>query len=132
MRERVKRFLDDFEKALKNLRIAAEQSIDDLDIDGAIKRFELCYELSWKLIKEYLADKGIICNNPRGSFKNAFSNKLIDSEEAWLKMIEDRNYLVHTYTFEELRNIFERIKNSYIGSFSYLFEKINQERTEVK
>jgi len=127
MREKVKRFLNDFEKAFKNLKIAAEQSVDDLDIDGAIKRFELCYELSWKLIKEYLGDKGIVSHNPRDTFKNAFVNKLIDNEEIWLKMIEDRNYLVHTYTFEESRNIFERIKDSYVVSFGYLLETIKQE-----
>ncbi len=125
MREKVKRFLNDFEKAFKNLKIAVEESVDDLDIDGSIKRFELCYELSWKLIKEYLADKGIVShNNPKDTFKNAFANNLIDNEEPWLKMIEDRNCLVHTYTFEESRNIFERIKGSYVVSFNYLLETI--------
>lgn len=132
MREKVERFLSDFEKAFKNLKIAAEQSIDDLDIDGAIKRFELCYELSWKLIKEYLADKGIVSYNPRDTFKNAFANNLIDHEEIWLKMIEDRNYLVHTYTFEESRTIFERIKASYVASFSFLLEKIKIESEKGK
>jgi len=127
MREKVKRFLNDFEKAFKNLKIATEQSVDDLDIDGAIKRFELCYELSWKLIREYLTDKGIVAHNPRDTFKNAFANNLIDNEEKWLKMIEDRNYLVHTYTFEESRIIFERIKDSYVSSFNYLFETIKQQ-----
>lgn len=127
MRERVKRYFDNFEKALINLENGAEQSINDLDIDGTIKRFELCYELSWKLIKEYLADVGIICKNPRDCFKSAFSNNLIDNEVSWLKMIEDRNYLVHTYTFEESRKIFERIKDSYIGSFKYLYAARQQE-----
>ncbi len=46
MRERVKRYFDDFETALRNLEAGIEQSKDDLDIDGSIKRFELCYELS--------------------------------------------------------------------------------------
>ncbi|MDR4506857.1 MAG: nucleotidyltransferase substrate binding protein [Candidatus Brocadiaceae bacterium] len=126
MRERVKRYFEDFEKALTNLESAAEQSRDDLDIDGTIKRFELCYELSWKLIKEYLADMGIICKNPRDCFKSAFLNDLIDSEDTWLKMIDDRNYLVHTYTFEESRKIFERIKGSYVTSLKYLYTAIRQ------
>ncbi|NWF75605.1 MAG: nucleotidyltransferase substrate binding protein [Nitrospirae bacterium] len=124
MRERIKRYFDDFEKALTNLERGAEQSSDALDVDGTIKRFELCYELSWKLIKEYLADLGIICKNPRDCFKSAFSNDLIDSEDTWLKMIEDRNYLVHTYTFEESRKIFDRIKDSYVNSLKYLYKAI--------
>lgn len=126
MRERVKRYFDDYEKALANLESGVEQSSDALDIDGTIKRFELCYELSWKLIKEYLADLGIICKNPRDCFKNAFSNEIIDSEDTWLKMIDDRNALVHTYTFEESRKIFEHIKDSYLRSFKHLHTKIKQ------
>ncbi|MFZ5996173.1 MAG: HI0074 family nucleotidyltransferase substrate-binding subunit [Nitrospirota bacterium] len=126
MRERVKRYFDDFGKALTNLENGVKEAENDLDIDGTIKRFELCYELSWKLIKEYLSDMGIICNNPRDCFKGAFANDLIDSEESWLKMIEDRNYLVHTYTFEKSREIFERIKDSYVVSLKYLFAAIQQ------
>lgn len=126
MRERVKRYFEDFEKALSNLKSGVEQSSDDLDIDGTIKRFELCYELSWKLIKEYLADIGIICNNPRDCFKSAFVNNLLDSEDTWLKMVEERNYLVHTYTFEKSREIFERIKDSYVASLKYLYTAIQQ------
>lgn len=130
MRERVKRYFDDFETALRNLEAGIDQSKDDLDIDGTIKRFELCYELSWKLIKEYLADIGIICNNPRDCFKSAFANNLIDSEDTWLKMIEDRNYLVHTYTFEKSRKIFEHIKGFYAGSLTYLYTTIKQKSIE--
>jgi len=124
MRERVEKYFNDFGKALSNLVKGVEESRDDLDIDGTIKRFELCYELSWKLIKEYLADLGIICKNPRDCFKNAFANDLIDSEEVWIRMIEDRNALVHTYTFEQSREIFGHIKDMYIGSFEHLAEKV--------
>lgn len=126
MREKVKRYFNDFEKALTNLENGVKLAENDLGIDGAIKRFELCYELSWKLIKEYLSDMGIICNNPRDCFKGAFTNDLIDSEESWLKMIEDRNYLVHTYTFEKSREIFDRIKDFYTASLKYLYTAIQQ------
>lgn len=124
MRERVKRYFDDFEKAYINLDNAIREAKDDLDIDGTIKRFELCYELSWKLIKEYLADMGTICNNPRDTFKQAFINELIDDDEKWLKMIEDRNHLVHVYTESQSREIFASIKNLYISSFRYLYDKM--------
>ena len=126
MRERVKRYSEQFERALINLKTGAESAVDDLDIDGTIKRFELCYELSWKLIKEYLADLGLICKSPRECFKFAFENRLIDSENNWTSMIDDRNALVHTYTHEESREIFQRIKSSYIGSFEFLLHKVIQ------
>ena len=123
MRERVEWLIKDFEKAVNNLEIACKEAKDDLEIDGAIKRFELCYELSWKLIREYLSDMGIICNNPRDCFKHAYKNELIDSEDIWLKMIDDRNTLVHVYTFEESRKIFDNIKDLYLNSLKNLLSK---------
>jgi len=129
MRERVKRYFYQFEKALGNLESAVEKPVNDLEIDGTIKRFELCYEISWKLIKEYLADMGIICKNPRDCFKNAVSNGIIDKEETWMKMIDDRNALVHTYTHEKSREIFEHIKASYVPSFRYLYDRVNSDNS---
>ncbi len=127
MRDRIKKYLENFEKAFLNLKEATEFAKSDLDIDGAIKRFELCYELSWKLIKEYLADKGIIVKNPMDTFREAVKNGLIEDEEDWMKMIEDRNFLVHTYSSEESRTVYERIKSTYIKLFESLYKKIKEE-----
>lgn len=128
MNERVKSILDDYKKAFNNLHNAIGQSKedDDLAIDGTIKRFELVYELSWKLMKSYLSDMGIIVNNPREAFKNAYQNELIKNKEIWLEMIEDRNRLVHTYTFEVYREIFKKIKKDYINEFEFLLNKIQE------
>lgn len=127
MRERVKKLYRDFENAVKNLKNAVQTAIDDLDIDGTVKRFELCFELSWKIIKAYLEDKGIICKNPRECFKQAKLNGLIEDEKIWMDMIEDRNLLVHTYTCEDSREIFENIKKKYLNSFSTLYEFLEKE-----
>lgn len=122
MRERAKKFFNDFEKAFQNLKIGVEKAEDELDIDGTIKRFELCYEISWKLIKQYLEDVGIICRNPRDCFKQAVINGIIKNEYDWMNMCDDRNLLVHTYTFEESRRIFDKIKEKYIKLFENLYE----------
>ena len=127
MRERVKRVFNDFQKALLNLEHGALSAVDELDIDGALKRFELCYELAWKLIKEALADRGIICKNPRDCFKQAYANELIQDQKIWLKMIEDRNLLVHSYDASVSRGIFEDIKEEYLPAFHYLKQAIEQE-----
>jgi len=129
MRERFKRYFENFERALKNLDEAVNIAKTDIEIDGAIKRFELCYELSWKLIKEWLADKGIICKNPRDCFKYAYENNLIKDEKIWLEMIKDRNELVHTYTSQESRIIFERIKENYLDAFKELYKIIKEEKS---
>lgn len=124
MRERVEKLFKDYERAFINLKSAIEIANDDLTIDGSIKRFELCFELVWKLMKEYLADLGIICRSPRECFKHAFINGLIEDEFGWMAMIEDRNLLVHTYTFEESREIFERIKGVHMGLLEKFYIRI--------
>jgi len=124
--ERLKRLYVDFMKAFGNLESAINEAKTDLEIDGTIKRFELCYELSWKLIRESLANQGIICNSPRNCFKQAVANDLISNEDVWLKMIEDRNELVHLYEFANSREIFEHIRDEYIESFRWLLEKVEE------
>jgi len=129
MRERVKRTFLDFEKAFNNLKSAVKKAVDDLDIDGTIKRFELCYELSWKIIKLYLEDLGIICKNPRDCFKQAKINNLIKDEVVWMEMIDTRNQLVHEYSSDFSREIFEKIKNDYVKILEELYKNI-KERSE--
>ena len=126
MTERLERCLNDFKNAVNNLNVAVQNTVNDLEIDGTIKRFELCYELAWKLIKETLANLGIICKNPRHCFKEAQDNDLIDDVKAWLDMIEDRNILVHTYNFKNSRKIFQNIKDSYFNLFKKLLEEVKK------
>jgi nucleotidyltransferase substrate binding protein (TIGR01987 family) len=126
MRERVERTFLDFEKAFNNLKSAVEKAVDDLDIDGTIKRFELCYELSWKIIKLYLEDLGIICKSPRDCFKQAKINNLIEDEVTWIEMIETRNQLVHEYSSEFSREIFEKIKSDYVRILEELYKNIKE------
>lgn len=111
-------------KSLNNLKSAVSQANNDLTIDGTIKRFELTYELAWKTMKRYLEDAGIIVNNPRETFKHAFQNGLIKNHDLWVDMIESRYLLVHTYTSEQSRDIFNKIKDAYISEFVFLLEKI--------
>src|SRR5699024_1078566 len=101
MNKKLKKYLEDYTSAIQNLDEVLQRSVvDDVVIDATIKRFELCYEISWKFIKAYLNEMGIACKNPRECFKYAKTNGLIRNELEWLNMIEDRNLLVHTYSLK--------------------------------
>jgi nucleotidyltransferase substrate binding protein (TIGR01987 family) len=126
MNERFERIFNDFENSVKNLTTAVEKAKDDLEIDGAIKRFEMCYELSWKVIKLYLENLGIICKNPRDCFKQAKINDLINDEIIWMEMIDTRNRLVHEYSSTFSREIFNEIKNKYNKILYELYETIKK------
>ncbi|WP_041446620.1 HI0074 family nucleotidyltransferase substrate-binding subunit [Pseudothermotoga thermarum] len=124
MRERVQQYFTQFQNALRNLEEAVQYAKTDIEIDGTIKRFELCYELSWKLIKEYLADLGLICKNPRDCFRLAYQNGLIANDQIWMEMIDARNRLVRTYSAEESREMFIDIKEKFLHELKYLYDKI--------
>ncbi len=83
MREKVKGNSENFKSALENLQEAAKETENNLEIDGAMKSFELSYELVWRLIKAYLEDQRIVCRTPRERFRQAFSVKLVEYEKNW-------------------------------------------------
>jgi len=116
--------LEDFSQAVSNLKEGLDKTVDDLDVDGSIKRFELSYELAWKLIKAFLLETGINCKNPRDCFKSAKANGLINDELGWLRMIEDRNLLVHTYTMLLSRQIFIKVRQEYFQLLNSLLIEI--------
>jgi nucleotidyltransferase substrate binding protein (TIGR01987 family) len=75
--------------------------------DSAIQRFEFCFDLSWKLLKELLRERhGIVCASPKGCLREAYAQQLITDEIAWLKMLEMRNLSTHTYNEETASMIF--------------------------
>lgn len=72
MKERVETFFNEIEKTLNNLKEGMKNVVTDIEIDRTIKnikRFELFYEFSLRIIKEYLADMKIICKYPIDFFK---------------------------------------------------------------
>ncbi len=78
-------------------------------------------------MKEHLSDAGIICKNPRDCFKAAKEHDLITDEIKWLKMIEDRNQLVHCYTYEQSREIYSHIKAIHANSLVNFYTKIKKD-----
>ncbi len=103
-----------FYRALSRLDEAVSSAEDDLDIDGAIQRFEFTVELLWKVLKGILAYHGIECYTPRHCVKEAFRAGIIPDDEIILDMLEDRNLTSHIYNEEQSREIFERIKGVYL------------------
>ncbi|GBD38775.1 hypothetical protein HRbin37_01033 [bacterium HR37] len=49
---------------------------------------------------------------------------IIDKENVWLKMLDDRNISVHLYDKEASREIFERIKRIYVREFKRALRKV--------
>ncbi len=98
MAERWEQRFENFEKQLNNLIKAFEQeSFSDLELSGLVKKFELCFELSWKTMKDYLKFTGVELNSPREIIKESFASNIIKNGHLWIEMLEARNVLAHVY-----------------------------------
>lgn len=114
-------------KARNQLQNAISTADSQLEITGAIKCFEYCYELSWKTMKKILEHMGIEdINSPRAVFSVAYKNKLITNLEVWNSFIQMRNLTSHTYDDQLAEDVFERLPEfaRYLDQFIQTIQKL--------
>ena len=124
---------DNFKRSYFLLQEAAEKyrekSLDQLGKEGMIHRFEICMELSWKTIKDYLEYKGIVFNQitPSAVIKEAAAAKLLDDGEAWMRALDARNKMSHTYDFKKFEDVLEQVTAKYLHCFGQIYETLAME-----
>jgi nucleotidyltransferase substrate binding protein (TIGR01987 family) len=85
-----------------------------------ITRFELCFELAWRLLKNCLQDREIYMEIPRSVINEAIKLNMI--EESWNILVDDKDLLRQIKSSSSVFSVSERIKNLH-----YLeFEKLSQ------
>ncbi len=95
-----------FKEGLSDPLFPSKQIIQD----GAIQRFEFCFELCWKTLKLFLQKQGIESSGPREVLQKAFQINLITEEGTWLQMLQDRNLMSHVYDATEALVIVGRLE----------------------
>jgi nucleotidyltransferase substrate binding protein (TIGR01987 family) len=72
---------------------------DDLIKAGLIQRFEITWELGWKVIRDYCADTGAPLDvaNPINAIRAGFDIGLIDDGDSWVEAMRARNAMSHEY-----------------------------------
>jgi nucleotidyltransferase substrate binding protein (TIGR01987 family) len=86
-----------FSRSLERLREVLAVEPSPIARDAAIQRFEFCFELAWKAVRELLRREGLGCPSPWGCLREAFRRGWIADEAAALQMLDDRNLTSHTY-----------------------------------
>jgi len=120
-----------FCSALKGFGASLQQPKNDFIRDSAIKRFELTYEATWKLLQTLVRDQGLEANSPREAFRAAFKLGWIEDEMIWDEIIRERNLAVHTYSQELADSVYEdlpKLKSAFLGlkiklGAAYTFEE---------
>ena len=126
---RWKQRFQNFQFALNSLIEAVESNdtFSDLEKDGVIQRFEFTFELAWKVLQDYFHDQGYKdVNGPRNVIKKAFQDNILKNGHLWVKILEDRNLMAHTYDKKTSRDIFEKIMGDYYDAMIELNESLQK------
>ena len=117
---------------LKNIieNFKSIENPDDITIevyrDSIIKKYETLEDLTWKLLSKIFKSSGLDINNPRGCYKQAFKEGLIDNVEIWNDILVSRNSTAHIYDEYDYEEIKNRIVDIYIYAIEELLNNILQ------
>lgn len=124
---RWKQRFHNFDRAFILLRSAVENgpdALNPLEKEGVIQRFEYCFELAWKTMKDFLEADGYVLRviSPRQVLKEAFAAKILQDGQVWIDMLDHRNLLSHTYSPVIFEKAVEAIHTRYLSGMAQLHE----------
>lgn len=90
-----------------------------------IQAFEVCFELAWKVLKDYLTANGVKVFLPKEVIKEAFSAEIISDGQIWIDMLSARNSTSHEYNLDKVNLIIEDIVCKY-------FEELKRFSLQIK
>ena len=122
---------ENFKNCLKNLKeiYDYEEPYGNVELTGLVGLFEVCFEQSWKAMKEILENSGYSegkTGSPKQILKTAFQANMIDDEELWLDALVSRNNVAHAYNKEIAIGIVRRTKQDYYTLFVNLEKEIEE------
>lgn len=118
----LKNIIDNFENIKEKDEITVEVYRDSI-----IKKYEILEDLTWKLLSKIFKASGLEINNPRGCYKQAFKEGLINDIDVWNDILISRNSTAHIYHEEDYEKIKEAIINRYIDVIENLLNNISKE-----
>lgn len=122
---------ENFCKAFANLKSCLEisQPYSIAEQAGITGLFAICFEQSWKLMKEILEYHGYFAQqtgSPRIIIKSAYQCGMINNEKSWIDILETRNTLAHIYDEEKALVAIQKILSEYIPAFEELKQSVEE------
>lgn len=100
-----------------------------IKLAGALSLFSICFEQSWKILKEVLSDHGFVeaqTSSPKQILKPAYKIGLINQEEKWMAMLASGNEASHSFNEEVALNLIVQIQKNCIGLFVELKKDLEE------
>lgn len=122
---------DNFCAALNNLKdiYNYDEPYNNVVLTGLAALYEICFEQSWKAMKEILQMNGVSesqTGSPRQILKSAYQVGMIKDEEAWLSALVTRNNVAHAYNRVIALDIVRQAKEKYYNLFRDLKDEIDK------
>ena len=97
-------------------------ALNQLEREGTIHRFEYTFELSWKVMKDYLEAAGYAMPvlTPRAIIETALVAGMINDGSVWTDMLRQRNLLSHTYNLRNSDDALSAIESRYLAQLHQL------------
>ena len=118
-----------FEKTFMQLKEAVNRAyLNDLEENGLIQRFEFTIDLAWKVMKDFLVDKGFSFKpSPKDTLRQAQQAEYITYAQELIDGINLRNELSHDYSMEKFEYAVAEIRKNIFPALEQLHHFFNQE-----
>ncbi len=121
--------VNNFFRALKNLKEIEGKvpPFDPITEAGMVSLFEICFEQSWKAMKERLEYHGYgerKLGSPNAIIKLAYQAGMIDDELLWSEALRARNDVVHSYSDEIALRIIKDSQEKFLPMFEALLKNM--------
>lgn len=124
---RLQERIENFNRAY-NIFVEAVKAFDkdkQLTHMALIQTFEICYELAWKVLKDYLFLRGISALFPKEVIKEAYNKEIIEDGQIWIDMLNARNLTSHEYNMDKIDGLLIKISTVFNDEFKKFHSWIN-------
>ncbi len=123
---RLEERIENFNRAFDIYR----EAVNAYDKDGIlthmalVQAYEVCFELAWKVLNDYLNVQGVSVTLPKAVIKEAFANNVIVNGQLWIDMLDARNSTSHEYNMNKINTLLQNISTIFFEELSDFQNKL--------
>lgn len=122
---------ENFCASLKNMKeiYDYDEPYNTVVLTGLVGLYEICFEQSWKMMEEILEIHGYeegATGSPKIILRTAYRAGMIKNEDAWLRALQERNNVTHSYNEKIALEIVRQAKAIFYDLFVQLKDEIDK------
>ena len=122
---------ENFCASLKNMKeiYDYDEPYNTVVLTGLVGLYEICFEQSWKMMKEILEIHGYeegATGSPKIILRTAYRAGMIKNKDAWLRALQERNNVTHSYNEKIALEIVRQAKAIFYDLFVQLKDEIDK------